>query len=118
MLFRSGFLFAAPGAVMIHVSSIRKDHNGKISLAGPLVNVALAFLFMILLYTSTGFLHTLADFGVRINAWLALFNLIPVWQFDGAKIFKWSKVVWCLMVGMGLVFLFQGVIIKQVIGGF
>src|SRR3989338_9385534 len=42
-----GFIFAAPGAVIIsgHVS---KRRNGKISAAGPLVNLTLALVFLFL----------------------------------------------------------------------
>src|SRR3989344_693954 len=104
-----GFVFAAPGAVMIGGRSIREDHNGRISLAGPLVNIVLAVLFLVLVYTTSGFVNTIAGFGLRINAWLALFNLIPVWQFDGAKIWRWNKGVWFLVLVIGLLLLTQKV---------
>ena len=110
-----GFVFAAPGAVMIGGASISKEHNGKISVAGPLVNIILAILFMILFYTTTTFIHTIAEYGLRINAWLALFNMIPVWQFDGAKIWKWKKQVWIGMVILGLMLLFQGVLVQKIV---
>src|SRR3990167_8559094 len=43
-----GFIFAAPGAVMIS-GHVTKGRNGRISAAGPIINLilALAFLFMI-----------------------------------------------------------------------
>ena len=40
-----GFIFAAPGAVMIS-GHVNKRRNGKISAAGPVVNLALAFVFL------------------------------------------------------------------------
>jgi len=90
-----GFVFAAPGAVMI-VGTVTKDRNGKISLAGPLTNVVLAVLFLSAMFfiPSTGYLAALASYGFLINVILALFNLIPVGNFDGKKIWKWSKPAW------------------------
>ena len=41
-----GFVFAAPGAVYIQGEYISKEENGKISIAGPLINIGLAILFM------------------------------------------------------------------------
>lgn len=111
-----GFVFAAPGAVMIGGRNIKLHHNGKISAAGPLVNIVLGLLFLVLMYTTSGFVSTIGFWGARINAWLALFNLIPVWVFDGAKIFKWSKAVWLLLVAGGLTLLMQNRIITTIFG--
>ncbi len=101
-----GFVFAAPGAVMIRARSMSVEKNGKISVAGPLVNLVLAALFLVLLHVTSNFPNTIASYGLKINAWLALFNLIPVWQFDGAKIWRWNKVVWFLIgiAALGLMF--------------
>src|SRR3989344_3697160 len=43
-----GFVFAAPGAVMIN-GYVTKERNGKISVAGPITNLILALLFLILI---------------------------------------------------------------------
>lgn len=90
-----GFVFAAPGAVMI-VGTVTKDRNGKISLAGPMTNIILALLFLGLTFyiPTDGFLTALASYGFLINALLAAFNLIPVGNFDGKKIYNWSKPIW------------------------
>ena len=40
-----GFVFAAPGAVMIH-GYVNRERNGKISIAGPSINIALALIFL------------------------------------------------------------------------
>ena len=83
----TGFIFAAPGAVLIS-GHVTKEQNGRISIAGPLINLLLALLFLLLLLTP---LTELASFGFRINAWLALFNMIPLGFFDGKKVLNWSK---------------------------
>lgn len=95
-----GFIFAAPGAVMI-AGRVTLRENGKISLAGPLVNFVLALGFL-----GLSFWVPLLSVGYFINAWLGLFNLIPFGNFDGKKILDWSRYVWSGMVLVGLVLLF------------
>lgn len=95
-----GFLFAAPGAVMISGHITRKE-NGIISAAGPLVNYALALIFMGLsVYVPA------LQLGFWINLWLGLFNMIPFGMFDGKKILYWNRYVWLGMVLFGVYFLF------------
>ena len=90
-----GFLFAAPGAVMISGNITRKE-NGIISAAGPLVNYALALIFMGLsVYVPA------LQLGFWINLWLGLFNMIPFGMFDGKKILYWNRYVWLGMVLFG-----------------
>ncbi len=88
-----GFVFAAPGAVMIS-GYINRERNGKISAAGPLTNLFLAVFFLVMIFLVGGFLKELAAMGLFINAWLAFFNMIPVWELDGAKILRWNKVAY------------------------
>ena len=47
------------------------------------------------------------DLGFRINALLAIFNMIPVMPFDGAKVIAWSKPVFYITVIIALL-LFLG----------
>jgi len=101
-----GFILAAPGAVFIsgHVS---REKNGKISAAGPIVNIILALLFWSLSFIFTnGILYELCRYGFSINAWIGLFNLIPVSVFDGRKILDWNKGVYALVliIAIGLTF--------------
>lgn len=100
-----GFVFAAPGAVMIQSRNIDPVRNGKISIAGPAVNIFLALLFFLFLPYTTGFSATLFAYGLRINTWLALFNMIPIWLFDGAKVWRWNKLIWTAFVVVALSFL-------------
>ncbi|MFO7773174.1 MAG: site-2 protease family protein [Dehalococcoidia bacterium] len=93
-----GFVFAAPGAVMIQprsaawgTISLSNRKAGLISLAGPAANIGLALVFLALHTVRPSFLFTL---GAYVNTWLALFNLIPFGPLDGAKIFRWNKGIW------------------------
>jgi Zn-dependent protease len=116
----SGWILAAPGAVRVYGSpsnEITEDKYqaimGKISLAGPLTNLIIAILFFIV-GISAAFLGLFADdnslfwkiisFGVEINAWLAIFNMIPIWNIDGKDVFKWNKIIWLavMLASIGL----------------
>jgi len=99
-----GFVFAAPGAVMIS-GRVNTRKNGIISAAGPLVNLGLALAFLPLFLISSKFFHMLALYGFVINSWLALFNMIPVWMFDGRKIWKWNKAAYFAMAAAALSFM-------------
>jgi len=106
-----GFIIAAPGAVFIHGFGITKEKNGKISVSGPLTNIVLAVLFlMIYLIQGEGIVGMIGNLGFTINALLAAFNMIPVMPFDGAKVIAWSKtryyVTLILAVGLFLLSLF------------
>ena len=89
-----GFLFAAPGATYISGANITAQENGKISLAGPLVNVVIGTLFFPLYFSSNALLAGIGFFGAYINVFLALFNLLPIGPLDGAKVWRWNKVIW------------------------
>ena len=102
-----GFIIAAPGAVMIK-GPVGVRRNGKISAIGPGVNLVLAVIFLwFLLMNPGGILTIIAFYGFFINSWLALFNLIPLWNFDGKKVLRWNKTVYGVMVAiaLGLMFL-------------
>jgi Zn-dependent protease len=96
-----GFIFAAPGAVMIqgHMTS---SQRGKISAAGPGMNIIVALMFLPLIFTGTGIIQFIARYGFMINSWLALFNMIPFGFFDGQKIMAWNKWAYAGMVVLAL----------------
>lgn len=94
-----GFIFAAPGGVLIK-GRITLRKNGIISLAGPLINIVLGFLFFTLfLIFKSEFFH----FSFIINSFIGLFNLIPVIPFDGGKIIAWNKVVYFIVLLTALI---------------
>ncbi len=110
-----GFLFAAPGAVMIN-GRMSKDQFGKIGAAGPIVNILLGSIFLGLwlqVRTANGsFLEDLCYILAFINAFIGGFNMIPISPFDGQKILSWSVPVYVLMAGAAglLIALLWGII--------
>lgn len=94
-LTRGGFVFAAPGAVYIF-GKVTREQNGKISLAGPLTNLALALVFVALLFF-TPINKELAVTGAYVNVFLGLFNSLPFFPLDGQKIAAWNRDVWLVL---------------------
>jgi len=100
-----GFVFAAPGAVMIYpradTSGLTRQKIGLISIAGPAMNICLAAGFILL---NMAYPMLLFSLGALVNTWLAIFNLIPLGPLDGSKIFRWNKKAWLaiLVVGIGM----------------
>jgi len=85
-------VFAAPGATMIYGPNITKRQNGIISAAGPLLNLSLGGLYLLvyLLAPLGGLLSYVGIYGFIINIWLSAFNLLPIGPLDGRKILNWG----------------------------
>lgn len=92
----------APGAMMI-AGSPNGDEIVKISLAGPITNMIFASALVV-----TGFallpsaLALMLFFAAYINAFMAVFNLIPFGVLDGYKIFSFSKKTWALAFAISI----------------
>jgi Zn-dependent protease len=100
-----GFLFAAPGAVYI-AGRVTKKQNGLISLAGPVVNLAIGVTFLAasLLFPLGAVGYVLSLIAI-MSLFLAGFNLIPIPPLDGYKIAIWNIPIYVGMVaatGFGL----------------
>ena len=107
-----GFLFFAPGAVMIGSPTgiISEEENGKISIAGPIVNIILALIFLgiqisiqplVNLSNSNAMvyiLYSISVIGFNINSFLALFNLLPIPPLDGSKVISWNLPIWLISI--------------------
>ena len=115
-----GFIFAAPGAVVIYSNGMEERTNGIISIAGPIVNIILGLIFFLILgslgnfvYTETGaIVYLICVLGTRINFFLAAFNLLPIPPLDGSKVMSWSVPVWLITFAIAaiLVLFFGGIL--------
>ncbi len=105
-----GFIFAAPGAVVIYGNSMSKKVNGIISIVGPITNILIAVIFLLALLNfgifaslnqvTLAYLANIFYLGFSVNAFLALFNLLPIAVFDGKKVFDWNPIIWVVMIGI------------------
>lgn len=105
-------IFAATGAVYIFKQYITRKENGIISAAGPAINLALCLVFLAVLVTSAFFkigltqiVSAICIFGIRINSFLAFFNLIPIALLDGTKVMAWDFKIWLGLMIVSVAFM-------------
>ncbi len=109
-----GIGFIVPGFVAI-LGRPNKEENGEISIVGPATNIFFALIGLSLIGISQGILGITGGVLlyifyriVFINGFIALFNLLPFWNLDGAKVFKWNKIYWFSLTLISLLmFLFS-----------
>lgn len=105
-------LFSVPifGTGVVYSSGMsNREHIGKTNLAGPLTNFVIAAVLIVTamimsVFAPLGFSFLLFQFGIQLNAFLGLFNMIPFQPFDGGSIRDWSNRVWVAQV-IGLAFM-------------
>ena len=104
-----GFVFAAPGAVYTYANYMNDEINGKISIAGPIVNIIIALIFLsicVVVYPTAFFSETslliflVCSVGYTINSFLATFNLIPFGNLDGSKVLTWNAGIWVVTIAV------------------
>ncbi len=110
-----GFVFAAPGAVMIRGKNAPYGYydplqTGKelayISVSGAAVNLLLAILFFVAsFFTTDPLLSKVLWWSAFINVFLAGFNMIPFGPLDGAKVWRYNPVLWGI-IGVPAIALF------------
>jgi Zn-dependent protease len=90
LMSHAGILFGWAKPVPVNPLNFRNYRWGEfaVSAAGPVSNLVLAVLFSVVLRLglSNPGLMQMAYFGVSINIFLALFNLVPIPPLDGSHI--------------------------------
>jgi Zn-dependent protease len=92
------FKLISPGAVMIAGTGTRAT-VGKTAIAGPITNIVLSTVCIGLAALNQSIFLIVAF----INAFLAVFNMIPFGVFDGLKVFRWNKTYWTAVFTVALV---------------
>ncbi|MFA5763736.1 MAG: hypothetical protein WC915_02900 [archaeon] len=105
----SGWILAAPGATYFFGQNVSKKQNGIISAAGPVVNLIVGILFLILAALFSGeIISIILISAASINFWFAFFNLLPIFILDGTKVIQWNKGVWAILIIIAGFFAFVG----------
>ena len=93
-----GVVFAAPGATYVYGNATRTE-TGRISAAGPITNLVLCIPFAaLLLFSGGGRLGLVGLVGLRVNAMIATFNMLPISVLDGRKVLAWSPAVFAVLI--------------------
>jgi Zn-dependent protease len=94
----AGIIFGWAKPVPVNPLNFRNYRWGEfaVSAAGPVSNLVLAMIFsaVLRLGLANPGLMQLAYFGVSINIFLALFNLVPIPPLDGSHILAWCCPSW------------------------
>jgi len=97
------FKIIAPGAVVISgITSI--EILGMTALVGPIINLALSAAFVISGFIIKPLSLILFPLGI-LNAFIALFNLIPFGELDGRKVLAWSPARWIIALALSIILL-------------
>lgn len=108
-----GFMIFAPGAVYfgLYGRMVTDEENGKISIAGPIVNIVLALIALFLTLSLRSYL-TMENAGMmyivlltlvltfNVNSFLALFNLLPIPPLDGSKVIQWNLPIYIITIAV------------------
>lgn len=100
------FLIFTAGYTLISCSFVGSRVEGITAAAGPITNIIIAIIAGLLLrfpmpFTLYYFLSLLAVF----NAWVAFFNLIPMYPLDGEKVFRWNRMYWITLFLFSMILL-------------
>ena len=97
------FKIIAPGAVVISgITSI--EILGMTALVGPIINLALSAAFVISGFIIKPLSPIFFPLGI-LNAFIALFNLIPFGELDGRKVLAWSPARWIIALTLSIILL-------------
>ena len=115
-----GWVFAAPGSTQVYSDNVSDEMNGKISIEGPMANMVLALIFIViaaLIYPLKSYfviiqlIYLICTVGFSVNSFLAAFNLLPFYSLDGIKVLKWNAKIWFIIFAIAAIMLLMSIAI-------
>ena len=113
-----GIVFAFPGSVQTYADKISDEINGKIAIAGPMDNMVLALISLVIaalifplkphsnIFT---LIYLICAIGFSVNSFLATFNLLPFYTLDGVKVLKWNAKIWIIIFAIAAIMLLMSI---------
>ncbi|UCE14239.1 MAG: hypothetical protein JSV04_03440 [Candidatus Heimdallarchaeota archaeon] len=93
----------APG-VVVSSGEYRLDTSGRISMAGPLVNILIGGVFLVFSsFMPLDWAMVVFLLVSKFSFDLALFNMLPFYVLDGTKILRWHQTTFILIFSLSLV---------------
>lgn len=82
-----------------------KESVGKTCIIGPSTDIALSIISLTFTLVPLGPFNAVAVYSAFLNAFIAVFNLIPTGMLDGLKVFHWNKLVWSITFALSMTLL-------------
>ena len=115
-----GMVIALPGSVFTNDDNRDDEINGRIAISGPMANMILAVLFIViaaLIFPLKAYsdvftlIYLICTVGFSVNSFLATFNLFPLYTLDGTKIMKWDPKIWIVIFAISVIMLLSSITI-------
>ena len=115
-----GMVIALPGSVFTNDDNRDDEINGRIAISGPMANMILAVLFIViaaLIFPLKAYsdvftlIYLICTVGFSVNSFLATFNLFPLYTLDGTKIMKWDPKIWIIIFAISGIMLLSSITI-------
>jgi Zn-dependent protease len=102
----TGVVFAKPARnIVMNAPSLSKEQMGRIMLAGPVISVAAAAVFVPFLFLG-GAYQKAATMSIMFNLLVATYHMMPFAPMDGRAVLRWSSLAWiAVFVPMMIVYL-------------
>jgi Zn-dependent protease len=113
LLSGGGIIFAALGSIIVSSAlytrlghkfvNITLRETGLVALSGPMANIVLSLVSLVLYPVNPTFFQQL----LNLNVFMAVFNLVPLPPLDGSKVIWWNRLVWfiCFLIAVFLFFM-------------
>jgi hypothetical protein len=93
----TGVVFAKPSRNLIAgAGSLPEAQVGRIMIAGPVISVAAALVFVPFLFLGGAF-QAAATMSIMFNLIVGTYHLMPFTPMDGRSILKWNGILWFVL---------------------